>query len=73
MAIEQNVDLIPVTFVDNKSRFPCDYLGGGPGKLRVFIHKPIPAGTYQLETIQEFKNEVFNIIDKKLSDYEGKQ
>ena len=28
MAIEQNVDLIPVTFVDNKSRFPCDYLGG---------------------------------------------
>ena len=73
MAIEQNVDLIPVTFADNKSRFPCDYLGGSPGKLRVFIHKPIPAGTYQSETIQEFKNEVFNIIDKKLTDYESKQ
>ena len=73
MAIEQNVDLIPVTFADNKSRFPSDYLGGSPGKLRVFIHKPITAGTYQSETIQEFKNEVFNIIDKKLTDYESKQ
>ena len=71
MAIEQGVDLIPVTFADNKKRFPCDRLDGSPGKLRVFVHKPILAGTYKSETMQEFKSDVFAIIDKKLTEYES--
>ena len=72
MAIEQEVDLVPVTFADNKKKFPCDHLGGSPGKLRVFIHKPIAAGTYNPESLQEFKNDVYAIIDNKLTDYEGR-
>ena len=72
MAIEQGVDLVPVTFVDNKKKFPCGHLGGRPGKLRVFIHKPIAAGTYNSESIQKFKNDVYAIIDNKLTDYESR-
>ena len=72
MAIEQEVDLVPVTFADNKKKFPCDHLGGSPGKLRVFIHKPIAAGTYNPDSLQEFKNDVYAIIDNKLTDYEGR-
>ena len=72
MAIEQGVDLVPVTFADNKKKFPCDHLGGSPGKLRVFIHKPIASGTYNSDTLQEFKNDVYAIIDNKLTDYEGR-
>lgn len=73
IAVEQGVDLVPVTFGDNKKRFPSEHLGGRPGKLRVCIHKPIPAGTYDAEHINEFKNHVFDVIEKKLIDYEGKQ
>lgn len=72
MAIEQEVDLVPVTFIDNKKRFPSGQLAGAPGKLRVIVHKPIKSGTYNLESIQEFKSEVYSIIDKKLSDYESR-
>lgn len=71
MAIEQGVDLIPVTFADNKKRFPSGRLGGSPGKLRVFVHKPITSGTYKSETMQEFKSDVYAIIDKKLTEYES--
>ena len=54
MAIEQNVDMVPVTFIDNKKRFPSGKLAGCPGLLRVYVHKPIIAGTYNLQTINEF-------------------
>ena len=47
MAIEHQVPIVPMTFLDNKKRFPwsCGGLIGGskgsPGKLRVKIHEPI--------------------------------
>ena len=72
MAIEQGVDLVPVTFADNKKRFPSGRLGGKPGKLRVYVHKPIVAGTYNSESLQEFKSDVYAIIDNKLTDYESR-
>tara|TARA_A100001015_G_C15032376_1_gene734051 strand:- start:2651 stop:3253 length:603 start_codon:yes stop_codon:yes gene_type:complete len=72
MAIEQNVALVPVTFLDNKRRFPSDHLDGCPGRLRVFVHKPIPPGVYSSENIQEFKSYVYNTINSKLTEYEGR-
>lgn len=71
MAIEQKVDIVPVTFADNKRRFPSDSLGGNPGKLRVYVHKPIMSSTYSSNTIQDFKSEVYSIIDNKLTEYES--
>ena len=47
MAIEHQVPIVPMTFLDNKKRFPWSYGGliggskGSPGKLRVKIHEPI--------------------------------
>lgn len=70
MAIEQDVDMVPVTFIDNKRRFPSGVLAGSPGLLRVYVHKPISAGTYNSESINEFKEEVYNTIDNKLTEYE---
>jgi len=71
MAIEQGADLIPVTFADNKKKFPTGRLGGSPGKLRVYVHKPITAGTYKSESMQKFKSDVYAIIDEKLTEYES--
>ena len=73
MAIEQNVDLVPVTFIDNKRCMPSDRLQGKPGKLKVFVHKPIKAGTYTTETIHEFKDFVFKTINDKLTYYESRR
>lgn len=73
MAIEQNVSLVPVTFLDNKRLMPCDSLEGRPGKLKVFVHKPIEAGTYTQETIHEFKDFVYKIINDKLTYYESRR
>ena len=48
IAIEHQVPIIPITFIDNKKRFPWSFGGliggskGSPGKLRVKIHNPIP-------------------------------
>ncbi|MCH1437180.1 MAG: 1-acyl-sn-glycerol-3-phosphate acyltransferase [Flavobacteriales bacterium] len=72
LALEQQVDLVPVTFLDNKKRFPCGYFGGSPGKLRVCVHKPIASKSYSVEHIKEFKKDVYNIINKKLTDYESR-
>lgn len=72
MAIEQNVDLVPVTFLDNKRRFPSDHLSGSPGRLRVFVHKPIAAGTYFSEDVHTFKDHVYEIINNKLSEDESR-
>ena len=47
MAIEHQVPIIPMTFLDNKRRFPWSFGGligaskGTPGILRVKIHDPI--------------------------------
>ena len=47
MAIEHQVPMVPLSFLDNKKRFPWSYGGligaskGSPGILRVNIHEPI--------------------------------
>lgn len=47
MAIEHQVPIVPMTFLDNKRRFPWSFGGligaskGSPGILRVKIHDPI--------------------------------
>jgi 1-acyl-sn-glycerol-3-phosphate acyltransferase len=72
LALEHQIDIVPVTFVDNKKRFPCGYVGGRPGKLRVFVHKPIASEGYSHEKIHEFKKDVYDIINNKLTDYESR-
>ncbi|PQB05521.1 lysophospholipid acyltransferase family protein [Aureitalea marina] len=41
MAIEHQIPVIPMTFYDNKKRLPDTFYIGGPGKLRVRVHKPV--------------------------------
>ena len=73
MTIEQNVALVPVTFAENKRCMPSDRLEGMAGKLKVFVHKPILAGTYTLENIHEFRDFVYKTINDKLTYYESRR
>lgn len=68
MAIEHQVPIVPLSFLDNKKRFPWSYGGliggskGSPGKLRVNIHDPIETKGMIKEDRVELSEKVRNII-----------
>lgn len=63
LAIEHRIPVVPITFYDNKKRFPYEVFSqGGPGKLRVTIHREIPTGILELEDKRMLKNQVHEII-----------
>ena len=39
MAIAHGIAVVPITFYDNKRRFPFNFNGGSPGPLRVKVHR----------------------------------
>lgn len=41
LAIEHQIPIIPMSFVDNKKRFPFRFFSGKPGRMRVKVHAPI--------------------------------
>lgn len=41
LAIEHQIPIIPMSFIDNKKRFPFRFFSGKPGRMRVKIHAPI--------------------------------
>ncbi|HET8803937.1 MAG TPA: lysophospholipid acyltransferase family protein, partial [Aequorivita sp.] len=45
LSIEHRIPIAPMTFHDNKKRFPYSFFIGTPGKMRVKVHKLIPTAT----------------------------
>ena len=41
IAIEHQIPIVCVTFLDNKKRFPFSYFSGKPGLLRAKYHNPL--------------------------------
>lgn len=67
MAVETGVSLVPISFADNWHIFPAD--GSyfiNRRKCRIVFHEPIDPDHYSLDTLNEFKEDVFNIIQKGL-------
>ncbi len=42
LAIDHQIPILPLTFFDNKKRFPYIFFKGKPGVMRAVIHKEIP-------------------------------
>lgn len=68
MAIAHTIPVVPMTFLDNKKRFPFRFFSGAPGPLRVKVHR-----FHRTEHLQEgdkvqLREEVRNII---LQDIQG--
>ena len=72
LAIHNQVPIIPVTFVDNKSKYPEDNLKFKLGLLRVFIHKPISTNRLKSESAYNLSEQVFSTIDNTLVNYENR-
>ena len=72
MAIEHQVPMVPLSFLDNKKRFPWSYGGligaskGFPGILRVNTHEPIQTKGMVKDDRVELNEKVREIILKDL-------
>lgn len=66
LSIEHQIPIAPMTFHDNKKRFPYSFFKGGPGKMRVKVHKLIPTAGLTLENRKELKKETREIILNEL-------
>lgn len=63
LAIEHQIPVVPMTFYDNKKRFPFVFLKGSPGKMRVKIHDSISTeGMIVSEDKASFRESVRAII-----------
>jgi 1-acyl-sn-glycerol-3-phosphate acyltransferase len=71
LAMEHNLEIVPITLADNWKRLPIDgnfIPKGTPGKMRMHVHRPIP--TENLKGGDELKlaDEVYAIIEQKINE-----
>ena len=69
LAIDKQVPLVPVTFLNNWKIVPHKKnfkKYGGPGIARVIIHKPIDTKGMTEDNVDDLRRDVFNIINNSL-------
>jgi 1-acyl-sn-glycerol-3-phosphate acyltransferase len=68
LAIEKQVPIVPVTFLDNWRLLPDSFkrTPGRPGRSRVILHKPIETKGMTDADLITLKQCVFDVIDKEL-------
>jgi 1-acyl-sn-glycerol-3-phosphate acyltransferase len=71
LAIENQVDIVPITFPDNHKRLKDGVFTCTPGKLRMFVHRPVSTAHLKPEDADLLKKQVFAIIEEKLKEYES--
>jgi len=69
LAIEQEVPIIPVSFINNWSKMWDDGLryGSRPGICDIFVHTPIQTKGLSLNDTEKLKETVYGIIESKLT------
>ena len=67
MAIAHDIPVVPITFYDNKKRFPFTVFGGGPGIVRVKVHSFHYTKGLMENQKSELRKQVRTVILKELS------
>ena len=62
LAIEHKIPIAPMTFHDNKKRFPFAFFSGSPGKMRVKTHKVVATNTLRLQDKRKLRNLTRDLI-----------
>jgi 1-acyl-sn-glycerol-3-phosphate acyltransferase len=66
MAINHKIPIVPLTFADNKKRFSYIFFSGGPGKMRVKVHKFLTTEGLTKDDTRALNETSRNIILKQL-------
>ena len=72
LAINNQVPVVPVTFIDNKRKYPEDSLNLKLGRLRVVIHSPISTVGMSSNELSFLRNKTYNIINNTLLEHASK-
>jgi len=67
LAIDHQIPIVPLSFMDNKKRFSYTFFSGSPGKMRAFVHKEVSTEGLTHEDKKEVKTKIRSIIFNKLS------
>ncbi|MFD2100247.1 lysophospholipid acyltransferase family protein [Flagellimonas iocasae] len=67
MAIAHKIPIVPITFYDNKKRFPFTFFSGGPGRIRAKVHHFFETGILGEEDKSTLREEVREVILKELT------
>ncbi len=62
LAIDHQIPILPLTFLDNKKRFSYTFFSGSPGKMRALIHAEIPTKGLHLEDKKALKDKTHQTI-----------
>ncbi|MGA1227159.1 MAG: lysophospholipid acyltransferase family protein [Tamlana sp.] len=66
LAINHQIPIVPITFADNKSRFSYTFFSGGPGKMRVKIHRFLSTNGLTIEDTKALNEKARKTILKQL-------
>ncbi|WP_242203394.1 lysophospholipid acyltransferase family protein [Aestuariivivens insulae] len=67
LAINHNIPVVPLTFLDNKKRFSYVFFSGGPGAMRVKIHKFLPTDNLTVGDTKALNKQARTIILNQLT------
>jgi 1-acyl-sn-glycerol-3-phosphate acyltransferase len=66
MAIAHKIEVVPMTFYDNKRRFPFRFFSGHPGPLRTRVHRFFDTQGYTASDAGSLRTEVRDLIYESL-------
>ncbi|MCX7551378.1 lysophospholipid acyltransferase family protein [Xanthomarina sp. F2636L] len=70
LAINHQIPVVPMTFMDNKKRFSYTFFSGGPGRMRVKIHPFIKTEGLTIKDTKEVNSKARSTILKTLESNE---
>ena len=73
LAINHNIPIVPITFADNKKRFSYTFFSGGPGQMRVKIHKFIETENLEIVDTRPLNNQTKKIFSNQLELFNNKK
>lgn len=66
LAINHQIPIVPITFADNKKRLSYTFFSGGPGRMRVKIHKFLTTENLKVADTKTLNEQARTIILKQL-------
>jgi 1-acyl-sn-glycerol-3-phosphate acyltransferase len=66
LAINHQIPIVPITFLDNKKHYSYTFFSGKPGVLRAYVHPFIPTIGLTLEDKAKLNKKTFELILSKL-------
>jgi len=66
LAINHKISIVPITFYDNKKRFSYNLFSGGPGMLRVKVHKFFKTEHLKIEDTKQLNSVSRGVILREL-------